>query len=196
MKNLDWDAEYKHGTHWENKPSKYMPSFMKYLKKEDKILDLGCGSGRNAFYLKKRGFDVIGTDISRVAISKAKKISKQNNLQIIFKVESAERSNFSDNYFDKIYCGQVLHSTKFDKAVLELSRILKPGGIAFIIMYQSTIYEDGSEQHPTRKRSEILSEFKKYFKVINKKITESDGEDRHGKHHHVRLILVLRKQKI
>lgn len=194
MRYKDWDSEYQRGTHWEDKPSKHISEFVKYLKNGDKILDVGCGAGRNTIYLFEKGFNVVGTDISKIAISKAKDISKKKCLSIIFKIERVEKTEFRDNSFDKIYCEHVLQSTEFDKAVIELNRILKPGGILFIVMCESTIYKDKTEQHQTRQHDDIISEFRKYFIILHEKVTESDDEDRYGMHHHVKLEVVLQKK--
>lgn len=191
MKYESWDEEYLHGTHWEGKVSKHIGKFLKYLKKGDKILDAGCGTGRNSIYLKERGYDVVGTDLSKVAISRARKAAK--DLKIQYKVDSVEKSSFPDRSFDKIFCGQVLHAVDFEEAVRELYRILKPDGILFIVMYESTVYEDGSLQHPTRNHSDILKVFRKYFTILKNEISESDDEDGYGKHHHVRLTAALKK---
>lgn len=189
MKYKDWDKEYELGTHWEDKPSKYMGHFEKYLSTGDLILDAGCGTGRDCQYLSDKGYRLIGTDLSESAIKKA----KERNLPCDFRIESIENNSFSDDSFDKIYCGHVLHSTDLEKAVSELHRILKPDGTLFVVMYESTIYEDGSEQHPSRSHEGITSLFEKYFKVLDEQVTVSDDEDRFGKHRHVRLVIVLRK---
>lgn len=51
-----------------------MPKIFKLLKekKERKVLDLGCGTGRHIVYFAKRGFDVYGIDISPQAIKLTK----------------------------------------------------------------------------------------------------------------------------
>ncbi|MFN8673764.1 MAG: class I SAM-dependent methyltransferase [Candidatus Sericytochromatia bacterium] len=62
------------------------------LKDEAKILDLGCGGGRNSQVLSNKGFDVLGIDLNKYAIEEAKKLEKeklkfinQNILDIDFK---------------------------------------------------------------------------------------------------------------
>ncbi len=42
--------------------SEHHASFEKYLKPSDRILDLGCGSGRDSFHLLKQGYSVVSVD--------------------------------------------------------------------------------------------------------------------------------------
>jgi len=58
------------------------------LKQGNKILDLGCGGGRNSFELAKRGFEVIGIDLNKYAIEEAIKAQKENNLNAKFSVKN------------------------------------------------------------------------------------------------------------
>lgn len=61
-------AEYKD---WPN----HVKQAMKFV--QGRVLDIGCGAGRHSIYLQKKGFDVLGTDISPMAI----KISKLRGLK-------------------------------------------------------------------------------------------------------------------
>jgi len=106
-------------------------------KPDDMILDAGCGSGRNMFWFLQNNFNIYGTDISNEAISKLK-----NNYPNLppgrLVVAAVEESNFPDNYFDHIISSAVLHfansTLHFCEMMIEMVRILKPGGTLFIRM--------------------------------------------------------------
>lgn len=68
----DYDAQYKAGAHWEKEtPSSNIPRFLEHLiKGGERILDAGCGSGRDAIYLAQQGLDVTGVDSSPLAIQR------------------------------------------------------------------------------------------------------------------------------
>lgn len=67
-----WDDIYKNGSPaWGTLPATVLDKFVSYIN-GNKVLDIGCGEGRNSFYLEKLGFEVTGVDISQVAIEKAK----------------------------------------------------------------------------------------------------------------------------
>ena len=96
---------------WENNkfltnlyPTNNIISFYNFhlikLKKKSKILDCGCGNGRNFKYLTEKNFDVIGTDISKNVIEKNKK--NFSKFKKNFYLGDIRNLNFKDNYFDAI----------------------------------------------------------------------------------------------
>ena len=64
---------------------------------KDRVLDVGCGAGRHSLYLQKKGFDVLGIDISPLTI----KVCKLRGLKKA-KVMSIEDVDFKPNSFDTI----------------------------------------------------------------------------------------------
>jgi cyclopropane fatty-acyl-phospholipid synthase-like methyltransferase len=64
------------------------------LKKDDFLLDLGCGKGRHSIYLNSLGFNVTGADLSRNSISEA---SKYSNDTLKF-IEHDMRNSFDSKY--------------------------------------------------------------------------------------------------
>ena len=97
------------------------------------ILDLGCGNGYLSVILAKRGANVFGIDISSEAINSAKKMAKINQVEnnIQFKVASAYKLEYPDDYFDCIIGQAILHHIQDRrKLVNPLFRVLKSGGRA------------------------------------------------------------------
>ena len=99
------------------------------------ILEYGCGKGSYAFQLAKNGANVIGIDISEVAIKIAKEKAKDEGVvqKTNFLIMDAEKLTFPDNYFDTICGTGILHHLDLKRSLNEVVRVLKPEGKAFFI---------------------------------------------------------------
>lgn len=104
------------------------------LSENSRILDVGCGAGRFAYEVAKRGYNVFGMDYSHGMIVKASKIcNREHELDAAFLQGDIETLPFQDSSFDVIVClGVVTYLKSEDKALQELARALKPGGVLAI----------------------------------------------------------------
>ena len=101
------------------------------------LLDIGCNWGRWSISAAKKGFSVIGVDPSLGAVMTARRVAKQLNLDIRYVVADSRFLPFRDHQFDFVYSYSVLqHLGKRDarKAVSQISRVLRSGGVAKIQM--------------------------------------------------------------
>jgi ubiquinone/menaquinone biosynthesis C-methylase UbiE len=90
------------------------------------ILDLGCSDGSHMGRLGSAG-RVFGVDLSIRLLSEASRVAPVSAAE-------GERLPFRSNSFDLVYVSHVLHHAADHRAVLrEIHRVLKPGGVAFVI---------------------------------------------------------------
>jgi len=105
------------------------------ISKSDKILDAGCGSGRNIHLLLNKGYDVYGFDQNKEVID----LLKENYKTLEKRFEISSVSDYKSPFkFDFIICNAVLHFAyghdHFDKMISNLSKLLARDGILFIRM--------------------------------------------------------------
>jgi tellurite methyltransferase len=103
-----------------------------------RILDAGCGSGRNLVYLMREGFDVVGVDTSPAAIDATRRLALRLNPQLpesAFRIEPVEAMSLGDASFDVVISSAVLHFARdeahFRDMLDEMWRVLRPNGIIF-----------------------------------------------------------------
>lgn len=97
-----------------------------------KVLDLGCGTGHDAFEIATRlgpQGHVAGVDISEFLIAEASRRALGRNLPVSFEVGDAHALRFSDECFDAVRTERMLmHVPDPVRALSEMARVLKPGG--------------------------------------------------------------------
>jgi SAM-dependent methyltransferase len=103
-----------------------------------RVVDAGCGYGRNLVYLMRQGCEIFALDQDAEGVEHVRQLSAalatglppQN-----FQVGAIERMPFPDELADVVLCSSVLHFARdeahFHAMVSELWRVLKPGGLLF-----------------------------------------------------------------
>lgn len=107
--------------------------------KEMKILDVGCGEGRNAVYFLQKNYSIFGIDPNEVAIEYcrylAKSIDPKTDIHR-FQVGDGAAIPFHDSAFDAVLSSAVLHFAEghahFWQMISEIHRVLKQGGIFWL----------------------------------------------------------------
>ncbi|MBN1969100.1 MAG: methyltransferase domain-containing protein [Candidatus Delongbacteria bacterium] len=114
----------------------HIDKLLKYSSSAKKILEVGCGNGVLSFYLEKKGFNVVGIDISPEAIKWAKKIKYENNYNSSFYIANIlDDELFGDEKYDLIidsYCYHCIIGDDRDKFISNIKKLLKQNGF-FII---------------------------------------------------------------
>lgn len=125
---MKWDTRFKSeecvlGT----TPSQYLLDnidLIMSLVPGRKALDIACGEGRNSIFLAKRGFQVVGLDISAAGLEKGRQWMERERVQVDFRQANLERHEFSEQYDLILNCNFLLRDL-IPKSVAALT----PGGI-------------------------------------------------------------------
>jgi 2-polyprenyl-3-methyl-5-hydroxy-6-metoxy-1,4-benzoquinol methylase len=96
--------------------------------KRGRVLDVGCGRGLLLDVFRQRGWDIQGTELTDQAARYARQIAG-----VPVKIGRLEELGFPDSHFDAVTMWHVLEHVHDPRVALaEVSRILKPGGVALV----------------------------------------------------------------
>jgi SAM-dependent methyltransferase len=114
-----------------------------------RVLDAGCGFGRNLVYLLRSGCEVFATDAQAEAVNVVRQLAATlapHLPETNFRVEAVERMTFDDASADVVVSSAVLHFARddahFAAMVREMWRVLRPGGLFFCRLASSIGMED------------------------------------------------------
>jgi tellurite methyltransferase len=103
-----------------------------------RVLDAGCGYGRNLVHLLREGCEVFALDEDADGVEHVRKLAASVGAGLPdenFQVGLIEQMPFADGFADVVICNSVLHFARdddhFRKMLTELWRVLKPGGMLF-----------------------------------------------------------------
>lgn len=101
------------------------------------LLDIGCNWGRWSIAAARKGYRVVGVDPSLGALMAARRVSAQLGLATRYVAADARYLPFRDGAFDAVFSYSVLqHFSKANamKSLMEIGRVLKPGGTSLVQM--------------------------------------------------------------
>jgi len=104
-----------------------------------KVLDAGCGYGRNLVHLLRTGCEVYALDADAEGVDHVRALAAELAPGLPaenFRVGAIEKMPFASGFADVVLCNSVLHfaadETQFLAMVTELWRVLRPGGLLFV----------------------------------------------------------------
>jgi 2-polyprenyl-3-methyl-5-hydroxy-6-metoxy-1,4-benzoquinol methylase len=161
-----------------------------------RVLDIGCGIGRNAIFLAKNGFSVDAIDFSATSLAWAKENAIKEDVQVNFICESIFNYAVEPGSYDNIYDSGCLHHIKPHRRsqyLEHISGLLKPEGYFGLTCFNPngaaplsdyTVYQEGSMNggmgYTEQKLKAVLAD---YFEILEfrqmKEIKDGDlfGED-------------------
>ena len=107
----------------------------KYIKKGNKIIEIGAGTGAYSLELARKGYDVTALELSENNLSILKnKITPEMNIKAL-QGNALDLSMIEDESYDVVISGQAFEHIEYFWLTLEqVKRVLKPGGLFFLIV--------------------------------------------------------------
>ncbi|MCS6885919.1 MAG: class I SAM-dependent methyltransferase [Acidobacteriota bacterium] len=128
--------EHRYSTEW------HIPEVVGFQRWRGKqVLEVGCGLGTDGVNFARAGADYTGVDLTPRAVELTAKRFELEGLAGRVLLADAEALPFADESFDLTYSHGVLHHTPDTaKAIDELYRVLRPGGLAMVMLYHRNSY--------------------------------------------------------
>lgn len=137
-------------------------TFMGLLPDQAKILDVGCGSGRDAHVFSAAGYDVTGLDLSQGMIEFARE--KYPDIEFIH--ADMLQMPFENDIFDGLWAhGVLFHLETIDqvkKALAEFDRVLKPQGILHVLVKLQ------KDEHKLKEYSDDTGQYSRLYRFFQK----------------------------
>lgn len=102
-----------------------------FVSSSQKLLDFGCGDGRDAIRYAKLGYDVYAFDVSPSSIKTAQRLAQEHQVleNTHFSVQTAETLEYPSEVFDIVVGTNILHHCEVGPAIQEVRRVLKADGV-------------------------------------------------------------------
>lgn len=157
-----WDSIYRTSGVINIEPYVEMQKVVELFRERGvkQVLDVACGTGRHTVMLARQGFKVFGLDISPEAIKLGYAWLAREKLKAKLHVQSMfDKLPYKDEFFDAVVCIKSLNHGRIEdirRAITEIERVLKPGGMIFIVVARERKLRDTAAQR--RRKAIIIDE--------------------------------------
>lgn len=143
-----WDELFKQEEFRWKEPHERVVELVPILRERGfhRVYDLGCGTGRHLVFLAHAGFEVYGSDISEMALKYSHDWLRREGLRARLTRADMTLIPYPDGFFDAVISLYVIyHNTlnQMKKAVAEIHRVLRPGGLALLTFMSKRNYRYG-----------------------------------------------------
>lgn len=112
---------------------KFYEGFIRSHAKGARLLEFGCGATAMGSSFGDTAEEIVGIDISDVAVQQATEAAARSGLKATYRVMDAEALEFPDRSFDLICSAAILHHLDLRRAFGEIARTLRPDGHAIFM---------------------------------------------------------------
>ena len=178
-----WAREYARTPEryiWGKTPSGFAREIADRLSPGSRVLDLGCGEGRDSVYFAARGFEVTGLDVSPEAVAKGRRLAEEREVRVQWLCRSMLDAPMAGR-FDLVYsCGSVHHLRRRDRSRLfrRLRLLSAPGGLhAHVVFTDRMIYREKGEEIDYFARGELSDFFGGWIILTDEDVQISCAQD-------------------
>ena len=167
-KSLLWPAE------------ELMAFYRNYIQKENpsNVLDIGCGLGRNLWYLGEQGLELYGIDSSKSAVKFAGRYLTKRGLESKIIVGNSNNLPYKNKYFGMVVVWGLFHYLSDEDAIKtkkEILRVLNPRG--WFLGTLRSIYDEGYKQGKILNKGRIINNKKDRENIVIKYYNKKELED-------------------
>ena len=125
-----------------------------------KILDFGCGSGANTWFLAREGFDAYAFDYSESAIARAEKRAKEEGWKAKFSVQDGKNLNYKEETFDAVIDNVAICHNSYEEKIqmyeMAYKIMKKDGKLLTVVFNKETEKELPTECYMYENEQEII----------------------------------------
>jgi tellurite methyltransferase len=146
-----WAREYSRTPKryiWGTEPSSFARQVARLLTPGARVLDLGCGEGRDSVFFATEGFEVVGVDLSRAGIAKGRRLADARGVRARWLIGDMTRLRDA-GAFDLVYsCGAIHYvpRPRRERLFPRLRSLTRPGGLhALVVFTDREVYVEKGE---------------------------------------------------
>jgi SAM-dependent methyltransferase len=149
-----------------------------------RAIELGCGTGKSAVWLAEQGFDVLGVDLSRLAIQRARENPVRDGVRVRFL--AADLLDFWElggpyRFFFDRGCYHAVRLFDAGGYFRTLEQVLEPGALGLVLMGNAAEPEEEEVGPPVLEEREVRREFDYRFEILALRAFRFDAAPDGGK---------------
>ena len=146
-----WAREYARTPReyiWGTEPSAFARELAVFLPPRERVLDLGCGEGRDSVFFAAAGFAVTGLEVSAAGLRKAERLAHERRVEVRWLRGDMAHVDLGGP-FGLVYSCGAIHYVSRDRRrrlIERLKRLTRPGGYhGFVVFTDRVVYPENGE---------------------------------------------------